>query len=439
MKTHYFPTKLLLLLLAMIQPVNAVTYESKTITSDTAISATQLVKAVLQANPQLEVAQATWRASFAKIEQQSSLDDPQFQYSFAPLTVDTQKSDGQKSDFGQRIEISQAIPFPGKLHLRGKTAEYQAESRQQNIVTLQLLLATSAKSLFADWYFIHQAMTINQQNQSLLEEFLDIAVTRYSTGRASKLDVLRARKELAVLNHQLIVLQRQQTTRLAQLNTLLNRSVDAPLPIPQQLSNISELPDLEQLKTKAMQSRPELKAMTANINMHKTQAELAALAYYPDLKLSAGYNSLWDNEDKRFNIGVGINIPLNQSKRRAAAQQAKANNQQAHWHKIDLQARINEDLSIAYAHVKESLHVLRLYRQQLSPLADEELAAAKADYQAGKGDFLTLLNSKKNRLHTQLQTEQALVNVHRHFAKLEQAVGSLEPLSTADQAGSLVQ
>jgi outer membrane protein TolC len=152
-----------------------------------------------------------------------------------------------------------------------------------------------------------------------------------------------------------------------------------------------------------------------------------------------GYNSLWDNENKRFNMGIGINIPLDQSKLRAAEQEAKANSQQAHWRKIDLEAKISEELAVAYAHVEESLHVLRLYRGQLSLLADENLAAAKADYQAGKGDFLTLLNSKKNRLHTQLQTEQALVNVHRHFAKLEQAVGSLEPLSTADQAGSLVQ
>ena len=438
MKTHYYPTKLLLLLLAMVQSVNLMANEAKAIDSADALSVTQLVIDVLQANPQLEVAQATWQASVARIEQQSTLDDPQFQYSFAPLTIDTQKPDGQKSDFGQRFEISQKVPFPGKLHLRGKAAEYQAETRQQNIVTIQLLLATSAKSLFADWYFIHQAIAINQLNQTLLKEFRDIAVTRYGTGRAEKKDVLRAEVEMALLKHQSIVLQRQRKTGLAQLNTLLNRSVDDALPMPKQLTEISELPDLEQLQAKAMRSRPELKAIAANINVHKTQAELAALAYYPDLNLSAGYNSLWDNEDKRFNIGVGINIPLNQSKRRAAEQEAKANNQQAKWSKIDLQARISEEVIVAYAYVEESLHVLRLYRQQLSPLADESLATAKADYQAGKGDFLILINNEKNRLQTQLQTEQALADVHRRFAELEQAVGSLEPLSTAEQTEKII-
>ncbi|MCF6251911.1 MAG: TolC family protein [Methylococcaceae bacterium] len=434
MKPHYYLKKLLLLL-TMIQPVYLSANEIRAIDSVEALSSPQLVAAVLHANPKLEVAQATWQASVAKIAQQSALDDPQFQYSFAPLTVNSQKMDGQTLDFGQRFEISQNIPFPGKLHLHGKVAEYQAETQWQSIIALQLLLATQTKFLFADWYFIHQAIAINKTNQTLLAEFRDIAVTRYSTGRASKQDILRAEVEQALLKHQAIVLQRERKIILAQLNTLLNRPVETALPLPQQLTEISELPGFEQLQVKALQSRPELKASMANINAHKIRTDLAALNYYPDLKLSAGYNSLWDNEDKRFNLGVSINIPLDQSKRQAAEQEAKANSQQAHWQKIDLEAKISEELSIAYAQVEESLHVLQLYRQQLSPLADDNMAAAKADYQAGKGDFLTLISSEKNRLQTQLQAEQALTDLHHRLAKLEQTVGSLQPFLT-EKTGS---
>ncbi len=428
MNTIHYPA--ILLLLTIIQPANAAPSAIRDSNSGDSLTSTQLVAAVLQANPRLEVAQATWQASVARVEQQSALDDPQFQYRFAPLTIDSQKPDGQTLDFGQRFEISQKIPFPGKLRLRGKTAEYLAEIKQQDITTLRLLLAAQAKSLFADWYFIHQALTINKKNQALLKEFRDIALTQYSTGRTSKQDVLSAEVEQALLRHQSLVLQRQRKTILAQLNTLLNRPVETPLSLPQKPPQISKLPGFEQLQKKAVQSRPELKAITAQINAHKTQTDLAELDYYPDIKLSAGYNSLWDNEDKRFNIGVGVNIPLDQSKRRAAEQEAKANSQQAHWRKIDLEARINEELAVAYAQVEESLHTLHLFQQQLSPLADADLAAAIADYQSGKGDFLTLISSEKNSLKTQLQTEQALADVHRRFAELERAMGSLEALST---------
>ena len=94
MNCFFYPIKLLLLF-AMVQPV--VANEATNLDS-----AKQLVMAVLQANPRLEVAQATWQASVAKVEQQAAFDDPQFQYSFAPLTVNA-----QKADFGQRFQPSE--------------------------------------------------------------------------------------------------------------------------------------------------------------------------------------------------------------------------------------------------------------------------------------------------------------------------------------------
>ena len=426
----YHPIQLLLLLLSTIQAANLSANETGIVHLGDSISSPQLVSAVLQINPQLEVVQAVWEASTERIAQLSSLEDLQFRYSMAPLTIGN-----HETDFGQRFEISQQIPWPGKLRLHGEMADYDANAKHENIATVQLVLATTAKSLFADWYFIHQAMAINKVNQALLNEFHKIAVTRYGAGLASKQDALRAELEVTLLKHQAIVLRRKQQTILAHINTLLNRTPDAPIPPPQKLAEIKFLPDLKLLRTKAMQSRPELKAMVANIHANKTQTELAELAIYPDFKLSAGYNSLWDNDDKRFTIGVGINVPLAQSKRQAAEQEARAKMKQANWHKIDLEAKIKEELQIAYVRVEESLHVLKLYRRQLAPLADENLAAAKADYQSGKGDFLTLISSEKNRMQTQLQTEQALADAHRRFAKLEYAVGSLEPLSSADQVG----
>ena len=106
---------------------------------------------------------------------------------------------------------------------------------------------------------------------------------------------------------------------------------------------------------------------------------------------------------------------------------------QARWQKTELEAKIQEELQIAYARVEESLHVLKLYREQLNPLADENLNAAKADYQTGKSDFLTLISSEKTRMQTQLQTEQALADTYRRFAELEYTVGSVEAMSLEGQ------
>lgn len=455
MKSNYHPVRLMLLVLALSRTTNPLAAEAifnqggesfpaiparplsgasraNPLQADLVLSSTQLISAVLAANPQLEVVRAIWQASVARIDQQSALDDPMLAYSMAPQTVGS-----PQTAFGQRIEISQKIPWPGKLRLREEAATHEAQAASENIDALRLFIAATAKTLFADWYYIHQAIGINRINRALLKEFRNIAVSRYSTGQASKQDALHADVELALLEHQAIVRERERRTILARLNTLLNRPPDESLPPPSKLPEISSLPDAHSLHNNALQSRPELKQLIARIQAARAKTELATKTFYPDINLTAGYNSLWDNDNKRFTIGIGVNLPLDQSKRRAAEREAQARMKQDEWNRIDQIAKIREEVQIAYERTDESIHVFQLYQNKLLPLADENLEAAIADYRAGRGDFLTLISSEKNRMQTQLQAEQALADTHRHLAELERAVGNLEPLSAVDQAEAL--
>ena len=425
MKLKDHTIRMILLILSLNQTTNL--FASENLTNPNPdhdlLTSSQLVADVLAANPQLEVAKATWQASIARIAQQSSLDDPMLVYSMAPATIGN-----QKTDYGQRIEISQTLPWPGKLQLRSEVASHKADAVNQNIDSLRLRLSAIAKTLFADWYYIHQAIHINQINQSLLKDFRAIAVSRYSTGLASKQDALRADVEVALLEHQAIVLERKHRSIRAHINTLLNKLPDGMIDLPAVLSQLEPLPDLKSLQDKALLTRPELKALTAHVEAAKSQSELALKNNYPDINLKAGYNSLWENHDKHFTVGIGINLPIYQDKHRAAENEALALRKQAEWSKVDFVAQIRKEVQQAYDRAEESMHVYSLYKNRLLPLARENLDAATADYQSGKGDFLTLISSEKNWMQTQLQLQQTLTDSHRRIAELESAVGELKPL-----------
>lgn len=394
------------------------------------LSSIRLVAAVLSRNPTVPAMQTAWEAAGSRIEQVSALDDPRLSYKLAPESIGA-----SDLDFGQKLKLSQKVPWPGKLRLRGEAAQYEVDAVQQSVEALRLQLAARAKILFADWYFVHEGIRINRINQDLLKELQRIAITRYSTGLTTKQDALRADVEVNLLKHQAIVLERQRRATLARINTLLNRTPDDPIPPPHKLSEPARLNDAGSLRRQALQSRPELRVQAAHIQGFRTRTELAQREFYPDFNLSAGYNSLWDRTEKRFTLGVGINIPLGRSKRRAAESEARANLKQAQWDKIALSAKIEEEVQIAYDRVQESRHVLTLYRNQLLPLADQNLEAAKADYQAGSGDFLTLISAEKNLIYTQLQAERALTDAHQRLAELERAVGQVDPLTAVDQFG----
>jgi len=378
----------------------------------------QLILAVLKHNPSVEAMQSAWQAAESRIEQLSALDDPMLSYSFAP---DTRNVKGR--DVGQKIQFSQKLPWPGKLALRGDSARYEAKASKENIRLLQLQLVEASASAFADWYYIHEAQKINVVNQDLWREFRAIAELKYSTGRASKQHALRAEVEQVMLEHQAIVLLRKKRNILAHLNTLLNRAPDAVIAPPTSLPKIQRLPSAARLRQMAIEQHPEIKALLAQKQASNSNVKLAERDYYPDFNVNAGYNSLWDREDKRFTVGLGINIPLGQGKRDAKLSEKRARLLQMKWRIQDKQAVVAGAVQRAYNNVEESRHVITLYSNKLMPLAEENLHAAKADYQSGKGGFLDLVSAEKNLIQTQLSFAQAKANYQRHLAMLARHVG----------------
>jgi len=379
---------------------------------------TQLVQAVLDRNPSVEAMRSAWQATASRVDQAGALDDPMLSYAFAPDTRDTP---GQ--DFGQKIQLSQKLPWPGKLDLRADSARFEAQADEENIELLQLNLIESTARYFANWYYIHEAIRINHINQALWKEFKDIAEVKYSAGRASKQDAIRADVESAMLEHQAIVLTRKQRNILANLNTLLNRAPDAPLPPPAQLPILQDVLAITQLRDLALASHPEIKALLARQHARDAQVSLAEREYYPDFNLSVGHNSLWNQEEKRLTVGVGINIPLAQGKRDARVSEKRARAMQMKWQIADKQAEIIGAVQRTYNNLEESRHVLTLYKNKLLPLAEENLQTAKADYQSGKGNFLDLVSAEKNLIQTQLNQVQAQADYYRHLAMLANRVG----------------
>ncbi len=386
----------------------------------------QLVSMVLDRNPSLPAMRATWESATARTEQASTLDDPTLFYGFAPGTISA-----SQIDYGQRLELSQTLPWPGKRSLRGDVAALEATAAYQDIETVRLDLIAMAKSTFADWYLAHEAIRINRINQDLLQEFRRIAETKYAAGVATKQDVLQAEMEYNLLVHQAIVLERQRRDVLARLNELLNRAPHLALPTPVGLMEPGVVPDAEELHQLAISTRPELKELTARVQSFQARTKLAEREFYPDFKLTASYNSLWDRDEKRFTVGVGINVPLYRGKRRAAVNESRSERKRAEWKLAEKTSAIAGEVQRAYDGLEETRHVLALYRKQLLPIAAENLATAQADYQSSGGDFLKLVTAEKNLMQVQLQERWALTDYQRRLAELARTVGGFENLSDA--------
>jgi outer membrane protein TolC len=324
----------------------------------------------------------------------------------------------------QKIELSQSIPWPGTLAAREQSARSSAIAANESVEALRLHIAALAQIAFAEWYFTHRSLEIHESTHNLLEELRSVAEVRYAAGRALQQDVLQVELELLHLRRHGLLLTQQRDTARAQINALLNRAPDAFVPAPGDVSVPNSVASLEILQTFALQAHPELRVLDAQILSREAQVTVAEKALLPDMRFTAGYNSLWDETDKRPIVGISINVPLNRSKRKAEVDRAKWEVRSTQSRLENQRAQLLSELARAHAEVVESLEAVRLYDNALLPLADEFLDAALADYRSGTGDFVSVIAAEQHRLTAAEDLERNRADYLRRFARLERWAGT---------------
>src|SRR5262249_55170842 len=134
-----------------------------------------LVRQVLARNPSLEQMIAAWQAASARYPQVTSLEDPMFAGTIGPGTI---APDDRGVEFAWRLEVSQKLPFPGKLKLRGESAMAEASAAGRDVDDMRLQLAESARSAFYDYFLADRATVVNKDSLELLRRLRENAQSR---------------------------------------------------------------------------------------------------------------------------------------------------------------------------------------------------------------------------------------------------------------------
>lgn len=404
--------------------------EGASFTQAPVLERAELVRQVLARNPSLEAARVAWQAALARPPQETALEDPMLSYSIAPLSI------AGAERFGQTLELSQQLPFPGKRSLRGEMALAEASAMREELEELRLRLALTASSLFDDLFVVHRALVITDEHLRLLEQLKRSAEAQYVAGRASQQDALQAEVELSDVLREKVVLESARERLWVQLNGLLHRSPQAPLPPPpdELAVPVEEPAPSERLQDLALRQRPELDGLRSRLGGREAAVRLAQRDYYPDLRVMGSYNSMWMDTPHQFMAGVSINIPLDFSKRRAAVREAEANLQRLRLQEEHLLNDIRVEVAQARTRLVEARRVVTLFRERLVPAARDQVAAARAGFETGKNSFQSLMEAERNLRTLELRSQTALADVQRRQAELDRAVGQIPGLPATGDA-----
>ncbi|MEN8261553.1 MAG: TolC family protein, partial [Pseudomonadota bacterium] len=240
-------------------------------------------------NPDLAQMRARSEAMAAIPSQAGTLPDPVLRFNAMNLPTDTFDV-SQEAMTQLQLGISQRLPFPGKLTLKEEAAEFEAEAASNNVAETRLRLIRDVKTTWWLLFYLDRALEIVANNQDLLRQFVEIALTKYMVGQGLQQDVLLAQLELSRLFDQELQLIGMRRSEAARLNALLDRSADSVVQLPQKV--IQQLPDPlpeARLYQIAETSRPLLAEQANQINAAQSRVELAKKDYYPDVTIGAAY------------------------------------------------------------------------------------------------------------------------------------------------------
>ncbi len=389
------------------------------------------VAEALHNNPQVRAMEARWQAARERPMQERTLPNPMVSFK----TMDTIDDYNFQE---KRVELEQTFPWFGKLGLRSKVAEKDAELVHREHQTMELEVVVAVKETYFDLYAVQRSLSITRTEEDILKRMETIAETRYSTGEASQQDVLEAQTEITMLKQRLWELEQQETTLKAKLNQLLNRPIDSAIGLAVTEPAAEVEADTGSLFALARKTRPEIKNAQAQIERDEAQRNLMRKEFFPDYRLGVEYRNVgadYSNvnvtrSDNMVMFTVGFDLPIWQTKYRAGLREAENTVDSSKAALEAAEQQTSYDVQDAHFKLQTARRTMELYKTALIPQAEARFNASESAYRSGKAGFLDLLESERFLLNARVMEAMAEGSLGMQLARLERAVGTeLSPIA----------
>lgn len=397
----------------------------------------QLVAAALADNPELKSDQARWDAFLHKARQAGSLEDPMLMLRLQNLLIRDPLAFDRDSTSAKVIGVSQMVPFYGKRGLAKEAAAQEAEAARWSLEERKVELTAMVKESWYQLLFLDRYLEIIEKNIVILDDLSRYSESLYGLGKGQQQDVLKAQLERTKMEEMRITLGQKRRSLVATLNSLAFRPAatlitpDSPLELTPLAMTASELEQLAEAK------RPLLKSVAARAAKAKAMRSLAARELYPDFTFSFEYmqrntSEMDVNGFDMYSTGVTFNLPLQHERRRAMVAEGEADTRMAEADRAMALNAIRLGIGDGLARLEGSRNLARLYRQGIIPQADNTYEATMAAYRAGKGEFMSVLDSRMTLINFEREYCEAVADHQMQLARLEAVVGTGLPTGAGE-------
>jgi outer membrane protein, heavy metal efflux system len=319
------------------------------------------------------------------------------------------------------VTLGQPIELGGKRQRRLDSARAASQVTAAELDDLRRQVVAQVKKAFTDLLVADAILNLTAASLRSLDEVERLQRIRAEKGDISELELTRLQLQRFAFERDLV--DARQATVAARIALGLAMGRDAVPPdvvIVGELTRPDGLPDAEDLRRRALDARPDLKAAEAARIRARADRELARANAWWDVTPQLEYQRI--GSDNTFGIGVSVPIRVfdrNQgevARTRAEIERAEANRE------ATLQ-RVLAEVDTALNQVTSARDKLKLLNEVYLPKAQRARDTVEFAYRRGGVSLLDFLDAERAYRDTTLEHVRALGGYQTALDELEAAVG----------------
>lgn len=382
-----------------------------------------LINEALHDNQEILAAQKRYEAARQRPRQQSSLPDPTLALGYwsngNPLPG---AGLGKEPTSNIGFSFTQDFPYPGKRRLQGEISSKDADAELEQYHAAQRRVILRLSEAYYRLHHTYPAMEVLERNHALLETLLRTIEVRYGIGKATQQEAFRTQTQLTILETQRLQIENERRTRQAEINSILNRSLDTQLPQPADHEMQEMFHSLEELEASAHLTAPELRRDQKLLERSELALNLAHQDSYPDYAVTGGYFYM-GGLPAGYQFRADVKLPLQFSRRRAeVTEQAQKIAEARHEYTAASQS-INYRIEEAFLAAETAYKLATLYRQTAVPQAQLTLQSSLSGFQNGTADFTSVFMNHIAALEYEMSYHEQMLNHQLATAQIEALTG----------------
>lgn len=320
--------------------------------------------------------------------------------------------------------VNQVLELGGKRRARLDVASYGREVALASLDARGAALRSDVVAAFYGLLATQRQLQVAQESAEIAARSAELAGKRSRAGKVSPVEATKARVAATGAQIELANVR----TRVSTAEEALANVTGSPLVRGRAATgDIETVPAVEPLSQLLQRLSDAPLSRVARADMLRSNAAISVerAKRIPDITVSAGMKRVIAGgiRDNQAVVGISIPLPLFDTNK-GALLEAVHKAEKANADFDSEKARLQLELTRAYANYENSTQAARRLKTDVLPAAREALDAMSRGYELGKFSFLEVLDAQRTLFQGQSQYVQALSDAHLAYADIGRLVGT---------------